>query len=165
MDSTFASFDPRLRAGSAAIGMGSGGTDVGAIPYTIQGPDLTPPGTITNLATSMISDQNLALIWTAPGDDGMSGQATAYDLRQSTSPLTDINFGSSTSIALTSPGASGSSQATVISGLTPGATYYFAIKARDEAGNWSLLGNVIAVQMKTADLVPPNSVPDLTGGP
>ena len=165
VDSTFASFDPRLRAGSAAIGMGTGGTDAGAIPYTIQGPDVTPPAAVTNLATSMISDQNLALTWSAPGDDGMSGQATAYDMRRSTTPLTEATFGSATSIPLTSPGASGSSQATVISGLSPGVTYFFAIKTRDDAGNWSLLGNVLAVQMKTADSVPPGAVPDLTGGP
>jgi hypothetical protein len=165
MDSTFATFDPRLRAGSAAIGMGTSGTDVGAIPYTVLGPDITPPGAVTNLGTSMISDQNLALIWTATGDDGLSGQATAYDLRQSSTPLSDANFAGAASIPLTAPGTSGSSQGTVVTGLSPGATYYFAIKVRDESGNWSLLGNVLAVQMKTTDQIPPQSVPDLTGGP
>lgn len=164
-DSSFTSFDPRLRAGSVAIGMGTSGSDVGAIPYAVVGPDVNPPAAVTNLATSMVSDQNLALTWTATGDDGLSGNATAYDMRRSATPITAANFASGLSIPLSSPGPSGSSQATVISALTPGSTYYFAIKVQDEAGNWSALGNVVAVQMKTSDQVPPGSVPDLTGGP
>jgi len=32
----------------------------------------------------------------------------------------------------------------MVNGLTAGTTYYFAIKARDEAGNWSKLSNVIS---------------------
>jgi chitodextrinase len=165
MDSTFANFDPRLRAGSAAIGMGSLGSDVGALAFAVSGPDLTPPSAVTDLATSMVSDQNLALAWTAPGDDGTTGMASAYDLRESTSPITDVNFGAATAVPLSAPGGAGSSQATVITGLTPGTTYYFALKVRDEAGNWSVLGNVLAVQMKVSDQVAPKSIPDLSGGP
>src|SRR2546426_7990535 len=35
---------------------------------------------------------HVLLSWFAPGDDGNSGTATAYDLRWSTSPITDANF-------------------------------------------------------------------------
>jgi hypothetical protein len=156
MDSTFTSFDPRLRAGSVAIGMGTLGSDAGAIPYTVVGPDVIPPGAVTNLATSMVSDQNLALTWTATGDDGLSGVATAYDMRRSSTPITDLNFAAGLNIPLSSPGASGSSQATVISGLTPGATYYFAVKVRT-GGNRPALGNGRGADED--DQVPPGSVP------
>ena len=165
MDSTFANFDARLRVGSAAIGMGTLGSDVGAIPYTVVGPDVIPPAAVSTLAATLVSDQNLTLRWNATGDDGNSGLASAYDLRQSTSPINDLNFGSGTSVPVAAPAAPGTSQATVISGLTPGTIYFFAIKVRDEAGNWSALGNVLNVQMAATDQVPPNWVPDLTSGP
>jgi hypothetical protein len=165
VDSSFATFDPRLRLGSAAIGVGSLGSDVGAIAYAAIGPDVTPPAAVTTLSSTMVSDQNLTLAWLATGDDGMSGIATEYDLRQSNSPITDTNFGSATSITLSPPGPPGVSQATVLTGLMPGVTYYFAIKVRDEANNWSPISNVLAVPMKAADVVPPNAVPDLSGGP
>ncbi len=164
-DSSLANFDPHLRAGSAAIGIGSLGSDVGAFPFIPLGPDVTPPAAVTTLAASMVSDQNLALRWIATGDDGTSGLATRYDLRESTSPITDSNFAAATAVPLGAPSAPGSSQATVLTGLTPGTTYYFAIKVGDEAGNWSPLSNVLVVQMGASDQVPPNPIPDLTGGP
>src|SRR5262245_19549940 len=164
-DSTFATFDPRLRLGSAAIGIGTGGTDVGAVPFVAQGPDLTPPAAIANLAASMVADNNLTLSWTATGDDGTSGVAAAYDLRQSTAPINDLNFSAATNIPISAPGPAGSSQAMVIQALTPGTAYYFAIKIRDEAGNWSTWSNVLNVSTDTVDRVPPSSVPDLTSGP
>ncbi|TMQ69443.1 MAG: hypothetical protein E6K80_11695 [Candidatus Eisenbacteria bacterium] len=165
VDSSFTSFNPHLRLGSAAIGMGTSGTDVGALPYAALGPDVTPPAAITSLAISMVSDHNLVLTWTAPGDDGNVGIATAYDLRWSMSPISDANFSSANSISLSAPSVAGSPQATVLTGLVGAATYYYAIKTVDESGNWSALSNLLAVRMATADQVSPSAVPDLSGGP
>jgi hypothetical protein len=40
------------------------------------------------------------------------------------------------------PGTAGAYQSVYINGLAVGETYYFAIKARDDAGNWSAISNV-----------------------
>ncbi len=83
------------------------------------------------------------LIWTAPGDDGVLGRATAYDLRYSTTTITPANFAQATPLTgLPLPAVAGTTQSFVVSGLNPGSTYYLAIKTRDEVGNWSTLSNV-----------------------
>src|SRR5262249_23141662 len=84
-DSTFAGLNAAPTAGSAVIGAGSGGSDAGAIPY---GPDVVAPAQVNTLDSTRVYDTSLALTWVAPGDDGMSGTAQAYELRWSTSPIT-----------------------------------------------------------------------------
>ena len=86
----------------------------------------------------------LVLVWTAPGDDGTVGTASGYDMRMSTSPITDANFSSATAIASPpAPQPSGSRQQYIVHGLTRGTTYFFAIKSLDDAGNISPLSNVL----------------------
>ena len=50
-------------------------------------------------------------------------------------------------------------------GLTPGTTYYFAIKARDEMGNWSTISNLPFATTTAGDTTPPASILDLTATP
>ena len=86
----------------------------------------------------------LTLAWTAPGDDGTIGKATSYDVRLSTSPITDANFTAATAIpGLPVPANSGTRQKVVVRGLTRGTTYYFALKSADDAGNVSALSNLV----------------------
>ena len=49
--------------------------------------------------------------WIAPGDDGTTGTATAYDLRWSTSPITPSNFGSASAVATGAPAVGGYARA------------------------------------------------------
>jgi len=84
------------------------------------------------------------LTWTAPGDDGPIGTASAYDLRVSTAPIDDANWGAAAVVSgLPTPLTAGTRQSTVVRGLSYGTTYYFAIKTADDAGNWSGLSNVL----------------------
>lgn len=84
------------------------------------------------------------LRWTAPGDDSLSGRATGYDLRYSTSPITVSNFAAATHVSgVPAPNTAGSAESFTITGLTAGVIYYFAIKTVDDAGNWSVLSNVV----------------------
>jgi hypothetical protein len=86
---------------------------------------------------------SVTLTWTAPGDDGMAGRATAYSLRYSTSPITAANFASATQVVgVPAPAMAGTSETFTVGGLLANTAYYFAIKARDEANNWSLISNV-----------------------
>ncbi len=87
---------------------------------------------------------SVTLTWTAPGDDSLTGTATQYDVRWSTSPITAGNFGSATAASgAPSPQASGSTETMLVNGLSPATTYWFAVRTRDDAGNWSLVSNIV----------------------
>jgi len=113
--------------------------------------DTTAPETITTLtATQGANSGEVILGWTAPGDDGNVGTAARYDLRWSSSTLTDANFAGATPVAgLLAPKAAGSAESFTVTGLTPGVTLFFAIKASDEAGNLSALSNVAGSKVST----------------
>lgn len=100
---------------------------------------------------------SIHLTWTAPGDDGAIGTATQYDLRYSTATITAGNFGSATQWNTTpTPAVAGTSQTTTLTGLTPATTYYFAIKAVDNAGNWGTISNVVSkATLAAPDVTPP----------
>jgi len=98
---------------------------------------------VTNLRTSNPTLDSITLNWTAPGDDGNTGTAWKYDVRFSTSPITDANWNAAAQCAgEPAPKPAGSSEAFTVRGLTPNTTYYFALKTADEVSNWSGLSNV-----------------------
>ena len=91
-------------------------------------------------------DGTVVLLWDAPGDDLTVGTAAAYDLRYSTTVITEANFGDATqATGVVAPMIAGTEQSHTITGLTVGATYYFAIKAIDESNNIGPLSNVVEV--------------------
>lgn len=106
--------------------------------------DLVPPGTITDLQVKNISGSSASIEWTAPAEDGSSGgPVQSYDIRYSTSLITQSNFLFTTQ-APNPPGPAfpGVIQNFAIAGLAGSTTYYFAITSRDEVGNASLISNV-----------------------
>jgi hypothetical protein len=161
-DSSFAHLDARLRPGSLAMGVGEGGTDAGARPF-IGGTDTTPPGAIADLGVLEVGDRTILLGWTATGDDGAVGTAGSYDLRWSLSPISAANFASATPLT---PGPiplpSGDAQTYVVTDRTPGATYYFAIRAIDIEGNVGAISNVLQISTLTVDGIRPAGVDDLS---
>lgn len=103
------------------------------------------PGRITDLAVSSILHNKAILTWTASGSNGASGTATQYDIRYSTSPITELNWSSATRVLVRPfPAASGTSQTVAVPFLTADTLYYFAIKAINEVPTESLLSNVIS---------------------
>ncbi len=105
--------------------------------------DTTPPAAISNLATGLAQSTAMELTWTAPGDDANAGQAASYDLRYSTSPITEADWGAATQVTGEPlPQPAGSAESFSVTGLSPGTTYYFAIKTTDDFGNVSQLSNV-----------------------
>jgi hypothetical protein len=72
----------------------------------------------------------------------VSGTATSYDVRYSTSPITNLtSFGTATQVVgEPSPQVAGSLETLQVN-LAPG-TYYFALRTKDEANNTSGLSNV-----------------------
>jgi len=106
-------------------------------------PDHTPPGPIQDLAADAPNSNSVTLTWTATGEDGVSGTASSYELRYSTTPIDDANFVSATRASNTpAPGAPGTREQFTVSGLQYNTSYYFAVKARDEVGNAGALSNI-----------------------
>lgn len=106
----------------------------------------------TDASTTAVA--SVRLRWTAPGDDGRVGRATAYDLRYSTSTITAANFALAVQvIGEPAPAVAGSAESFTVSGLTSGITYFFAIKTKDESNNWSTVSNatVRAATVSTID--------------
>jgi hypothetical protein len=89
---------------------------------------------------------NVALEWTAPGDDSTFGTAVEYDLRYSFKPYFPNRFNDAPRwMATPQPGPAGTVQRCIITDLDEETVWYFAIKARDERGNSSTISNIIAI--------------------
>jgi phosphodiesterase/alkaline phosphatase D-like protein len=129
---------------------------------TAASPDLVRPAPLA-IAITGSTDSTVTLQWTAVGDDSLTGTATSYDLRYSTTAITAANFTSATAVTgEPTPAAPGTSQTFTVRGLSRQVTYYFAMKAADEVGNVSALSNVPSAT--TPDTVPPASITNLTLG-
>lgn len=109
-------------------------------------PDTTPPAAITNLAVGQVGPHSVELTWTAPGDNGTTGKASQYDIRYSTSVITnDADFAAASQVTgEPAPQSSGAAERVVVTGLAPRTTYWFAIKTSDEVPNTSYLSNVVS---------------------
>ena len=118
--------------------------------------DFTPPAQVSNLAVTSTTSGSASVAFTAPGDDGNTGTATAYDLRYSTSTITDQDWQDAVPASgMPAPLSAGSTQTITVNGLNPGTTYYFALKATDKVALQSPLSNVATVT---------TTIPNLTWG-
>jgi phosphodiesterase/alkaline phosphatase D-like protein len=117
-----------------------------------------------SVATAQTTHNSVTLTWTTPGDDSLTGTASQFDLRYSTSPITAANFGSATRwTAMPAPAASGTTQNVTVTGLTPATTYYFMIKTADEVPNWSGISNLLTrTTLVAPDAVRPAPIASLT---
>lgn len=99
------------------------------------------------LAPARAGAESIVLRWTAPGDDGNTGRAAAYEMRFSESPVSGADTASWWSAAATAgtlptPQSAGIRESFTVSGLDSGKTYYFAIRTADEVPNWSGFSNI-----------------------
>jgi chitodextrinase len=118
--------------------------------------DLIPPTAITDLTASTPTASSITLSWTAPGDDGMSGNASGYVIRYSTAgPITSANWASATTYAQSwIPAKNGTEEIHVVSGLAPGTTYWFAVEAYDKAGNYGAISTISPSATTLASITP-----------
>jgi len=110
--------------------------------------DKTPPAAVKDLAAAV--DNGVKLTWTAPGDDGDEGTASAYQVKYDDQPLVEradgkgaVNFWAAINCTgEPKPAKAGTRQSFTVTGLSAG-TWYFALKSRDELNNQSGLSNVV----------------------
>ncbi len=97
--------------------------------------DNTPPGMIAWRQAEALGGQSALLQWEAVGDDGYNGRANLYELRYAAFELTAENFSQGILVSLPKPAASRNIESATVTGLIPGLTYYFGIRAYDELNN------------------------------
>ena len=98
--------------------------------------------------------ESLLLTWTAPGDDGVTGTASAYEIRYSQSAPAGADTASwwnaATPVAgLPAPHSAGTRESFQVSGLAPASTYYFILRTSDEVPNVSGFSNISVRQTPT----------------
>ncbi|TGL39020.1 fibronectin type III domain-containing protein [Leptospira perdikensis] len=123
--------------------------------------DTVAPSNITDLVATPMSASRIQLRWTAPGSVGVLGQASAYEIRRSSAPITNnLQCDAAVGIAHTMvPKSSGLLEIKEIDGHLPQSTYYFCVRAIDSSGlrnSWS--GTVSATTYAPTDLVPPADI-------
>jgi uncharacterized repeat protein (TIGR02543 family) len=110
---------------------------------SVQPADTTPPTAPTGLSASNLTSTSVALSWIASSDDvGVVG----YDIYANGALL----------------GSTTTQTTATISGLTPGTSYGFTIKAKDAAGNVSpASGGITVVTLLPIDVQPPTAPSNL----
>ncbi len=141
------------------------GTNPEGVAGINQSTDSRPPGPVQDLTVDAVDPDapSVTLSWTAGGDDGGGGGAAArYDVRASTDPIvTADDFQAATSFSNPpTPSPAGTRDSLTVE-LAPGAAYYFAVQARDEAENAS---PIVSTSDSTfvPDVIPPSPVSDLS---
>ncbi len=102
-------------------------------------------------ATAIVSDLRvfpgprngqIRLTWTAVGESGQKAQK--YLIRMSTSTITDATFNTATDVTdAPTPASSGAVDSMIVSNLTAGQRYFFAMKVVDPNGDTQSLSNVV----------------------
>jgi len=118
-------------------------SDLSNIASGVTENDQTPPAAINDLqAEEGPVNGSISLSWTAPGDDGLMGTATYYEIRYAYDSLDIADWAAATAWQFTpTPLASGLTQTATVTNLVAGDVYYLGIKAYDDAGNVSPASN------------------------
>lgn len=104
--------------------------------------DSISPARIDDLVVTETTQTTITLEWSAPGDDGSVGTASAYDIRYASIEINDATWADAISISDPPiPKQPGELETFIVTGLEPDTTYYFAIKVADEVPNWSPVSN------------------------
>lgn len=99
---------------------------------------------VSILAARDASAINIVLRWTAPGDDSTYGRAAEYDLRYSfRSSQFPSRFTTAERVPTQPPNPPGTTEEVVVADMPESTYVYFALRTRDEFGNWSLVSNVL----------------------
>src|SRR5262245_35284127 len=94
--------------------------------WSVADPDSIAPGVVSSLQAVEPNGTRVTLRWIATGDDGPNSTANRYEVRYSTAPITEANFGSAVlATGAPNPAVAGSHEEMRITGLDFLTTYYF----------------------------------------
>ena len=110
---------------------------------TLDTSDTIPPAAVNLSAATGSETGEVNLDWIAPGDNGNTGTATEYILRYADTAIDSESAWNSASEVTGEPvpQIAGSAETLTVSDLTPGETYYFALRTMDSDANLSELSN------------------------
>jgi hypothetical protein len=118
-------------------------------------PDSVPPSTVilSSLATG-VEPGELVVEWTAVGEDSMVGLPTYYDVRTSSIPIEDEHSWNTASrrTGAPVPAPVGTTMRMVVRDLKPANFVWLAIRAVDDFGNFSPLGNTLGDMTRGMDI-------------
>ena len=140
-------------------GVGGSATVLSLVGCSNEALDRTPPAAITDLRAALVEDTSFTLFWTAPGDDGRKGQATAYDLRYALDQAPEAWIEAAVADSLDPPEPAGVTEQHTLTGFSQGQAVYVALRTLDDLGNTSEFSNTVRVE--TGDPGPPGAVTDL----
>ncbi|MDI6641510.1 MAG: FG-GAP-like repeat-containing protein [Elusimicrobiota bacterium] len=102
-----------------------------------------PPGKITGLEAT--KSFQIALSWTAPGDDNYSGNIVfgKYQIKYTNNP-NDTPESAPYSITFSTNTPLGQKETYILGNLVGGVTYYCWVRAADEANNWSVWSDSVS---------------------
>jgi hypothetical protein len=121
--------------------------------------DTTGPNVISDLMVIERTETALTLSFSAPADAG--GVVAAYDLRRVAGDVfTPAQWDTAAVIPTGHPASPGMHEVVSAGSLSPGTTYAFRVRARDEADNWSDLST--AASASTLEPPPPPPPVDVT---
>ncbi|HEC97679.1 MAG TPA: fibronectin type III domain-containing protein [Nitrospirae bacterium] len=124
----------------------AGNIDTDTVELSATTLDATPPTFAGAQTAAAASSTDIDLTWTAATDDVTASANIIYMIYISTTPVGE-NF--LTPNYTTAAGAT----AYTVTGLTSSKTYYFVVRAKDEAGNVDT--NTVEVSAITLDAIPP----------
>lgn len=115
--------------------------------------DVTPPGRISDLTASTgANGWSVNLRWTATGDDDAMGTATTYILTFNRTEITGTNWDACATMPVGfGPHSAGTIENAGLQMPDPGVTYFFTIRAQDEAGNLGPMSNVTMARSHQLD--------------
>ncbi|MEI7985847.1 MAG: S8 family serine peptidase [Armatimonadota bacterium] len=121
--------------------------------------DTVAPAPVTGLTVLRRSSGTFLFQFNASGDDASVGGASFYDVRTSIAPINAGNFNAASpnNFATNLPLA-GNPVKTSIGSITPGGSYYVAVKAIDDVGNESSV-----VSAGPFSLLPPLAIDNMEG--
>ncbi len=137
--------------------------------FTTAAPS-TPLSAPTALSTLVIGgyDQfSVDLTWRTDSEN--TDISYEYDIRYSTSPITAENYTNTTEAQLTPVYHSdldpeGMERNYIVAGLNPNTTYYFAVKSKHQARDWSPISNIVSIRTTTGASVINESAHVSSGG-
>ena len=102
------------------------------------------PAAVTDLRITAHDDSSVTLAWTATGDDGLVGTPASYTLAASPSAIDVGNFDSAPVLFTRAATiAAGGAESQTLTGLSPGQSYHFRLRATDHADLQSGLSNEV----------------------